>query len=691
MTAEPKLHRWIGTQSVGFSSVGLTCLLCLGLTTGAFGLNSNPTLSDAGLWVPVTNNSYLSANYNGTLANTFHALLPLGSSGEYGMVVTGWGYSGWPATLTTTAPISVAILSPDSSGNFGIHTANYLSDPVTNGAGSAIVADFNGDGKPDIFLAAHNESPFIAMPSTAWLSNASGGFDKVTLPDHVMAHDAELIHLNGQPAVITSTFGGDNYPVYTFNNGQFVETIATNILWSTTGMSTVVDQFGTNGSYKLIRGDVMRNYHPDGTVDSSTINVYPFSGTDITSETPDQVIVPYLSTLPQYQTYSSMWGPGITHTYRVWADDLNHDGKPDILAGQSMWNLTDPNFPSILQVLMNTGNGTFQDATATLNPEMRFNTSEMDYNPTFVDIDHSGINTYLFAGSMSWGSVARQSDYVLLNDGTGRLYVGLHDEFTALAPQVFAFLDLPFTSNSTPPRFIGIPQVDGTLNFVAEVPTSTFNTSASMWQSAYQYVNVPLRFNQTTDFKRDVTVNNRNGSMLMRTWAGSDTFHDTNASNSATTIDGGLGVNTSVYSGRRSDYTVARNADATVSVIGNGLSDRLKNIQILQFSDQTVSGVPAVPVISTITPGHGRSSFNFAALGGQQLITYTVTCTAKGHPTLSASGTSAPIVVRAMAGGVAYSCSIVASNGMASSAPSAAMTVILKSLDLTPILMLLLD
>jgi hypothetical protein len=124
---------------------------------------------------------------------------------------------------------------------------------------------------------------------------------------------------------------------------------------------------------------------------------------------------------------------------------------------------------------------------------MSFNTAEMDYNPSFVDIDHSGINTYLFAGSMSWGSMARQADYVLLNDGAGHLYIGLHDEFTALASKVFAFLGMPFNSSSTPPRFIGIPQPDGSINFVAEIPTSTFNAAANISQATYQYVNVPLR------------------------------------------------------------------------------------------------------------------------------------------------------------------------------------------------------
>lgn len=80
------------------------------------------------------------------------------------------------------------------------------------------------------------------------------------------------------------------------------------------------------------------------------------------------------------------------------------------------------------------------------------------------------------------------------------------------------------------------------------------------------------------------------------------------------------------------------------------------------------------------------------ASGGGQLIKYTVACTAPGHPTLSASGNSSPIVLRAMAGSVSYSCSISASNGMASSAQSAPLMVTaLKPIGISSILMLLLN
>jgi hypothetical protein len=185
--------------------------------------------------------------------------------------------------------------------------------------------------------------------------------------------------------------------------------------------------------------------------------------------------------------------------------------------------------------------------------------------------------------------MARQSDYVLLNDGTGRLHIGLHDQFTALATQVLTYLGIPFNDGSTPPRFIGIPQPDGSLNFVAEVPTGTFNAVANINQAAYQYVNVPLHYNPTTDYTTNVTVSDRNGSMLMRTWSGNDTFLDTNANAAPASINGGLGRDTCVYSHAERSYQIESNLDGSFAISGNGISDTLTNIERLDFSDMSVA------------------------------------------------------------------------------------------------------
>ncbi|QJC56912.1 hypothetical protein HC248_02223 [Polaromonas vacuolata] len=549
--------------------------------------NTKPTLSDAGLWQPVTDKNYLSSSYNGTVVAN-HTLIPIGNLGQYGLLVNGWAFTGSPPAFSSTVPVSLALFTPSALGTVTVNTAAYITDPVNNGSQSLIVADFNGDGKPDIFLAPYNETPWIAMPSTAYLSNADGGFTKVRLTDKLIAHDAQLVSVNGKPTVVTATYqtgkSGDYSPSYTFSDGRFFQNLSSALTTPNGGSSITAGNIGPNGELEIVVGDIAVNYNA-ATNHAEAMNIQVFSGAQSQSS-PLQIITPYLSTLPQYKDFVSLSGPGTTHTYRLWTDDVNHDGKPDVLAGESMWSASSSKFPSALQILINKGDGTFKDATAALNPDMNLNVSEMDYNPSFIDIDHSGIKTYLFAGSTSWNAPSRQADYVLLNDGTGRLYVAMHDQFKTLAASVYSYLGMTFNSTSTPPVFIAVPQSDGSLNFVAEVHSAIKDTALDAYTTVYEYVNVLSQYNPTNDFLESVVVSDRNNSMLMRTWAGNDTFYDTNANVKPAHIDGGLGMNTSVYSHNMSSYTISRGNEGSVTVTGNGIADTLVNIQALRFSDK---------------------------------------------------------------------------------------------------------
>ncbi len=604
-----------------------------------------PGLSLAGYWTPVLSKAVLSSDYNGNLANTFHGLVRIGQEGGYGLAVTGWGYSGWPPSLTIAAPVSIALLVPDGLGGVKLATSDFIRDPLTNGGASVIVADFNGDGRDDILFPAHNESPFVAMASTAYLSTNQGGFTKAVLGDQVMAHDAQLAYIGGKPVVITSTFSHDAAdgslipgamlnPVLSYDQG-FVISTQKNIS-TLGGMDAAIVQGVPGSGMVMAFGDVyLRSV--DGPP-RSNIEIYPFDGTDVTSTQPLQSIIPYLSTLPQYSDYRG-WGgdtPGLTHTYRLWSLDLNKDGRGDLLAGESMWTASRQDWPSALQVLLCQPDGRFRDATASLNPDMSLQTNEMDYTPQFIDIDHSGIETLLFSGSTSYGSMARQSDYVLLNDGTGRLHIGLHDQFFELAKTVFRFLNVGYDDTSTPPRFIGLPQSDGSINFVAEYKTVFPNSDVTLNAAnlaGYTYVNVPLAYNPTFDFTEDVKILDRNGSALMRTWAGNDEFHDTGSGPNAQ-IDGGLGINMSVYSGLRSQYQITRLLDGSTRVSTSAgaqvpvINDTLKNVQILKFTDQQIDllagGSGPDTIIGTLGPdtieGGNGVSYLRGAEGNDSLV-----------------------------------------------------------------------
>jgi M6 family metalloprotease-like protein len=103
---------------------------------------------------------------------------------------------------------------------------------------------------------------------------------------------------------------------------------------------------------------------------------------------------------------------------------------------------------------------------------------------------------------------------------------------------------------------------------------------------------------------------------------------------------------------------------------------------------------PGAPTNITVTPYPGRLQVSFTApvdTGGSAITGYTVTCTAAGQTTRTNTGASSPISVYGLTPGVAYSCTVTASNTAATSAPSTPITSTARSIDMTPILMLLLD
>ena len=99
------------------------------------------------------------------------------------------------------------------------------------------------------------------------------------------------------------------------------------------------------------------------------------------------------------------------------------------------------------------------------------------------------------------------------------------------------------------------------------------------------------------------------------------------------------------------------------------------------------------PFASTITGvaqnyGSATISFTTPSNGGSPITNYAVTCTADGQTTRTGSGTSSPITVQGLTGGVPYSCTVTASNSVATSAPSVAVPVITNSV--VPMMMQLL-
>lgn len=602
-------NAWSGSQSLsgsrivsyieGSQTFELSCTGSGGTTSKSVTLSGKqPTLTFAGAWYPVANES-LKDGYEGAVVGSFYNHIKIGSQSRYGLAVTGWGFKGWDSKSNETAIVKVGLFEPDSNGLLTL-TNKYITDPTTYGGASVIVTNVDNDQYQDIVLVSHNETPILPKPTTVFYGSQSGNFSKRISSDKLAAHDAQLVSINGKQRIFTSVVTGHpRNAYYEMVNGDLNPTYVPTISYYNNNFSTfgnmsqaVVEN--KNGNKVLVTAGGCRS--SIGSCER-TINIFPFDGNDISQSYPSQSITPYLSTLPRFTNVVSADGQGQTHVYRVWSMDVNNDGNKDVLAAQSMWNSNTNSFPVALQVLQNSGSNVFVDKTDSLATDITNDGSNIDPSPSFIDIDNTGIPAMFFT-VMTFQNTDKHSNYVVLNDGTGKFHVALHDEFTTVSDNIFKLLvtkgyKFPVSNPNKSwmlPKFIVVPQSDGTLNFLAEVKTTSQNPDTGVTQVTHLFVNVPFSYNPTNDFTKNISVSDRNNSKKIRTWAGDDTISDQNAV-TGTKIDGGLGKNKVTYSSSSTNYSVTKNNDGSYRVTNtaNNIDDTLVRIHNIVFTDKTIT------------------------------------------------------------------------------------------------------
>ena len=178
----------------------------------------------------------------------------------------------------------------------------------------------------------------------------------------------------------------------------------------------------------------------------------------------------------------------------------------------------------------------------------------------------------------------------------------LYETLNSYGQQVIKWLVVPGTNQvtSVPGYFINTtvqPQIrayqagNGLLNFVAIVGGGKNPDTNGIAPLTFSFVNIPLQLNVTDQFARPIAVTNRNGSHMIRTFAANDTIYSGNDGGYAT-VDGGSGMNTVVYSGPSTNYSMTKNSDGSWTVkdnVGTDGVDTLVRIQQLQFTDKVVA------------------------------------------------------------------------------------------------------
>jgi len=584
------------------------------LTKGVTGLPADITalLSVAGIWQPVAN-QYLrfdgngGGDGNGSIADLFaqNILLP---NGREGLIAAGWSCcdartpdNSLPSPPVPVTPVTIAILEQQPDGTLQLATSKYVSDPQTNGAGAVLVGDFNQDGIQDFFLSAYNESPFFPASSTAYISRSDGSYAKISVGDFVEGHGATVASINGAPTVFVVGYSSNCSCLVCVPNAYVWNGSSAFMITPQAGMgseaSAVVGDFYGNGTYSEVYGD----FDPPPPVPHPVNGLYLYNLTGlIPAGDPVNVGDPYFNDKPQYLQYPSIFNPpGITHNYRTWLDDFNHDGQLDIVVQGSIFPGGLNGDLNILQMFQNQDNYRFADVTDALDPQYDQYTHESDYTPQVRDIDGSGINSYLLMSASNQANGA--SNNVILNDGSGNLQVALHETLNNYSQQVVAWIaSLPSFSTyyafSYPQTWFRAYQTeDGKLSFVAIVWIRRGTlVSSPLTVEQYVFVNVPLKFDLPSQFVRPIVVHNRNGSHLIRTFAGDDTICSGN-NGGYSKVDGGLGTNTVVYSGPSQNYSATPNADGTWTIkdnVGKDGTDTLARTQRLEFTDIVSLAVP---------------------------------------------------------------------------------------------------
>ncbi len=517
-------------------------------------MNTSAQISQFGKWNYLGNQSGLAGIIH------FYDLAFLGSTKTHSIILSGWVFAGW--NNEKPYKVDIAIIDQDKAGKLKLNTESYVSNATINGSGSVIAHDFNVDGIDDIFLAAHNESPLISTASTVYLSQPDAKFKKITLSDSTQSHSAVLSDLEGIPTVVTAGYGGtDPYYQFSSTTGDFkFQNWGNTYSGSIYGSAALTADLDDDGVTELVIGDFKTGPGVDySTTRPADIAIYKVKNGKL-GDSPEVLLNPYFNQA-KYKNLGlvSDFGASLSHTYRTWVDDFNYDGKEDLLVGVGVWSSTQDWARAKLQMFQNNGALQFTDVTDKLGTAYDEKSSFVDYSMQMLDLDQSGIKSYLLGGDPN-ASGRKQSNYLLLNDGTGKLHEALHEEFSKW-------------SKGQGGKFVPYIRNDGLLSYLY------------IDQSKKLY-NLDLQYDVAVDYKDSISVDDRNFSTSIRTFAGNDFISETNRSNQTTEINGGRGYDTAIYLSKKSEYTVSINPDSTVSITTKvGHTDILRNIEALKFAD----------------------------------------------------------------------------------------------------------
>jgi hypothetical protein len=265
-------------------------------------------------------------------------------------------------SFQTSEVFPLRILINDGSGRFVDGTATIFvgPPPVVQNPTRVIIADFNGDGRPDIFISDHGIDlpPYPGFQNQLALSTSDGRLVNATanLPQQVdYTYSAATADIDGDGDLdlfignFFSNFGtpsaGWDGPQIWLNDGTGRFTVAPGRLPPEQTLRFWTGHFA----------DVNRDGKPDlilGTAASEQDSVVLLNDG-----------MGFFSLLPNAMPPKPFATTALQEVIK--STDLNGDGFPDLLVAV----IKDTLRGRWIQILINNGNGTFRDETATRLPQ----------------------------------------------------------------------------------------------------------------------------------------------------------------------------------------------------------------------------------------------------------------------------------------------------------------------------------
>ena len=339
---------------------------------------------------------------------------------------------------------SVAVLANRGDGTFADETSSIFEGgvPRTLEPRRLIVADFNGDGRSDVFIADEGQDapPSLGYQNTLILSAPGGKLVDATanLPQRWdFSHAAAAADVNGDGAIdlfVGNLGRADSSILLNGGAGHFHD--------EPNGIPAKLADPGQSIITSAVFADVNRDGFPDLIVGGGSNGLY--------TTVPVVLLNDGHGAFPSVSSTLPLPPYGFNSPVDFKTADLNGDGFPDILAS---YVKTPGSTGRWIQVLINNGDGTFRDETRARLPQFD-NADSWISDIYIVDLNHDGapdIATRLVPNAPPWD----EPPPFYLNDGHGYfaalpagLGLGAGDGYSFIDATGNGDRDIVFTKNN---------------------------------------------------------------------------------------------------------------------------------------------------------------------------------------------------------------------------------------------------